>query len=445
VHGAILPGATAGRHLGRALIAPAKVEGKVSLVPGHGGLDAPVYRFLPLSKRKALFAAAASMPKIALAEAELATLYRISDGTLSPLTGFMDQRTYDQVLDQKHVVSKGGKYAWTIPLSLPATAAEVAALQVGKVAALTDNAGNVVGTIEVSSIFDWDKPRYVEKVYRTTRLDHPGAKIVTDDPRTHLVGGVVNAFRPAPHPDYGHLVLAPVQTRALIASRGWEKALAFQTRNPLHRAHEYALVYGVEELTRQGHFAGCVLNPLVGQLKNDDVNAVTRMRTYRGLRDKALIGQGDVRQEIWDQAGYQINEVFDLIGLDMRMFYGGPSEAVMHSIYRQNHGFTNLVIGRKHADAPFFDGTSIWGDFDAQEIFGNLEGDLKVQPVKVGFAAYYESVGRVDLVERHPDEKPFSISGTKIRELLVAGERPDARIMRPETADILSAAYRAKA
>ncbi len=417
----------------------------MSLVPVHGGLDAPVYRFLALSKRKALLAEAAAMPKIALAEAELATLYRIADGTLSPLTGFMDQSVYDQVLDQRHIVSKGARYAWTIPLSLPATAVEVAALRVGNVAALTDAAGKVVGTIQVSSIFEWDKQRYVEKVYRTGRLDHPGAKIVTDDARTTLVGGTIQAFRPAPHPEYGHLVTSPLQTRALIATRGWEKALAFQTRNPLHRAHEYALVYGVEELTRQGHFAGCVLNPLVGQLKSDDVDATTRMRTYRVLRDNALIGQGDVRQDIWDQAGYAINEVFDLIGLDMRMFYGGPSEAVMHSIYRQNHGFTNLVIGRKHADAPYFDGTAIWGDFDAQEVFDQLEGDLHVKPVKVGFAAYYESMGRVDLTERHPDEKPFSISGTKIRELLLAGERPDARIMRPETADILSAAYRARA
>nr|MBA2320048.1 sulfate adenylyltransferase [Deltaproteobacteria bacterium] len=341
-------------------------------------------------------------------------------------------------------VSKGAKYAWTIPLSLPVTDAERAGLTIGKNAVLTDSAGKVVGAIEVSSIFGWDKQRYVEQVYRTGRLDHPGARIVTDDARTHLVGGTISAFRPEPHPDYGHLVLSPLQTRALIATRGWEKALAFQTRNPLHRAHEYALVYGVEELTRQGHFAGCVLNPLVGQLKNDDVDAATRMKTYRTLRDNKLVGQGDVRQEIWDTAGYEINEVFDLVGLDMRMFYGGPSEAVMHGIYRQNHGFTHLVIGRKHADAPYADGTAIWGDFDAQEVFGSLNGDLRVQPVKVGFAAYYDSIGRVDLTERHAEEKPFSISGTKIRELLLGGERPDARIMRPETADILSAAYRSK-
>jgi sulfate adenylyltransferase len=126
----------------------------------------------------------------------------------------------------------------------------------------------------------------------------------------------------------------------------------------------------------------------------------------------------------------------------MKMYYGGPSEAVMHAIYRQNHGFSHLVIGRKHADAPYFDKSAIWGDFDAQEIFSNLQGALHTQPVKVGFAAYYESIGRVDLTDNHPGESPYSISGTKVREQLVGGERPDPRIMRSEVADILIEAYR---
>jgi sulfate adenylyltransferase len=124
------------------------------------------------------------------------------------------------------------------------------------------------------------------------------------------------------------------------------------------------------------------------------------------------------------------------------MFYGGPSEAIMHAVYRQNYGFSDLVIGRKHADAPYEDGSPIWGDFDAQEIFRNLQGELHLTPCNIGFAAYYESLGRVDLTENHPDEKPYGISGTKVREQLRGGERPDARIMRPETADILIDAYR---
>ena len=229
--------------------------------------------------------------------------------------------------------------------------------------------------------------------------------------------------------------MPPRVTRAIIAARGYEAALAFQTRNPLHRAHEYALVYGAETLTRQGLYTGVFLNPLVGQLKGDDVDAATRMRTYRALQVSRSLGEGDSDKALWESKGYDLNDVFHLVGLDMR---------VMHAIYRQNHGFSHIVIGRKHADAPYHDKTAIWGDFDAQEIFGKLQGALSTKPVNVGFAAYYESIGRVDLTENHPNEKPLNIAGTKIREALVGGERPDPRVMRPSTADILIDAYRAQ-
>ena len=233
--------------------------------------------------------------------------------------------------------------------------------------------------------------------------------------------------------------------RTLIAERRWERALAFQTRNPLHRAHEYALVAGVEQLTREGYFAGVVLNPLVGELKGDDVPARVRMRCYRALHDQQLLGQGDKDEALWQERGYDLTEVFELVGLDIKMLYGGPKEAVMHGIYRQNLGFTDIVIGRKHADAPYDDGKAIWGDFDAQEIFNNLRGDLHIRPCNIGFAAYYDSAGRVDLMDNHPDEKPVVISGSKVREALTTGERPDPRILRPEIADILIDYYRSKA
>ncbi len=180
----------------------------------------------------------------------------------------------------------------------------------------------------------------------------------------------------------------------------------------------------------------------MGELKGDDVPAAMRMQCYRKLHGERLLGQGDKDELIWEKAGYDISDIFELIGLDIKMFYGGPAEAVMHGIYRQNYGFSDIVIGRKHADAPFEGGEAIWGDFDAQEIFDNLPGELHIKPCKVGFAAFYESLGRVDLTERHEGEKPFSISGTKIREMLHAGERPDQRIMRPETSDILIEAYK---
>jgi sulfate adenylyltransferase len=166
------------------------------------------------------------------------------------------------------------------------------------------------------------------------------------------------------------------------------------------------------------------------------------MRCYRVLHDQKLLGKGDKDPAIWEQAGYDISEIFELVGLDIKMFYGGPKEAVMHGIYRQNNGFSDIVIGRKHADAPFADGSAIWGDFDAHEIFDALPGELHIAPCKIGFAAYYESLGRVDLTDRHSEEKPFAISGTKVREQLKSGDRPDQRIMRPETSDILIETYR---
>ena len=414
----------------------------MSLVPVHGGLDQLVDRVLTFNKKKALLSEAGSLPKIQVNEADLATMQRISDGTLSPLTGPMNQDVANQVLDTQTITSKGKKYAWTVPFSLPVTDEEAAKLKVGGQAALVDGSGNVVGVLKVGSIFDWDKAKMVEKVYRTKRTDHPGAKIIVGDPRTKLVGGEIEMLPATVNPSFGEWVLGPRRTRALIADRKYEAMLAFQTRNPLHRAHEYALVYGVEQLTREGKYAGVALNPLVGQLKGDDVNAEMRMKTYVNLVKHRLLGQGDSDTALWAKVGYDLNDVFHLIGLDMRMLYGGPSEAVMHAIYRQNSGFSHIVIGRKHADAPYDDKTPIWGDFDAQEIFSNLPGELHTKPVKVGFAAYYESVGRVDLTENHKDEKPFAISGTGVRDALVAGQRPDPKIMRPETADTLIEAYK---
>ncbi len=416
----------------------------MSLVPVHGGLTEPVDRMLKLSQRATLRDEAKSLPSIAVTEADLATVYRLADGTLSPLTGPMTEAQHDLVLEEQVIESNGKRYAWTIPVTLPVTDEEAAALSSGARAALRGPDGSLVGVIDVSSVFDWDKARYLKSVYRTERTDHPGGRILMDDPRTKLVGGDIQAFPPAPAPEYGHQVVSPRMTRALIADRHWERALAFQTRNPLHRAHEYALVYGLEQLTREGHYAGAILNPLVGQLKSDDVDARTRMRTYNRLKERRLLGKGDVDVELWNKVGYDINDVFELQGLDIKMFYGGPSEAVMHAIYRQNHGFSHIVIGRKHADAPYDDGSPIWGDFDAHAIFDGLQGELAIQPCKVGFAAYYESIGRVDLMENHKGEDAYFISGKKVRAMLVEGEVPPEKIMRPETAEILIEAYRAK-
>jgi sulfate adenylyltransferase len=412
------------------------------LVPVHGGLDELVDQIVPLSQRTRFLAEAGGLRSIRVSSADLATVHRLADGALSPLTGPMKKEAFDRVLSERVVLSKGGRYAWTIPISLPITDAEADSLSGGGSCSVETSDGEVVAILDDVEVFDWNKPAYLESVYGTDRVDHPGGRIVDNDDRSKLIGGTIRALPHRPNREYGEFMLSPRMTRSFIRDRKWERALAFQTRNPLHRAHEYALVYGVEKLTAEGHFTGAVLNPLMGELKGDDVPAAMRMRCYRKLHSEGLLGQGDKDESIWEKAGYDLSDVFELIGLDIKMFYGGPAEAVMHGIYRQNYGFSDIVIGRKHADAPFEDGSAIWGDFDAHEIFDALPGELQIQPCKVGFAAFYESLGRVDLTDRHEGEKPFSISGTKVREMLQNGERPDPRIMRPETSDILIEAYR---
>ncbi len=413
------------------------------LVPVHGGLDAPVSRIVPLSRRKRFFSEVADLPKVEVNRADLSTLYRMADGTLSPLTGPMDESTWHHVLDHECIEYNFRNYAWTAPISLPVTDAEAKAIKVGGEAVIY-HSGEPVAVLHVTSVFGWDKAKHIEKFYGTSRTDHPGGQMIVDDERTQLVGGDIFALPQPIDPEYGQFVLSPRQTRTLIAERGWERALAFQTRNPLHRAHEYALVAGVETLTATGQFAGAVLNPLIGELKGDDVPARVRMNCYRTLHDRELLGDGDKDTALWESRGYDLNEVFELVGLDIKMLYGGPKEAVMHAVYRQNHGFTDIVIGRKHADAPFADGEAIWGDFDAQEIFENLKGDLRIKPCNIGFAAFYESLGRVDLMAKHKDEKAVFISGSKVREALTSGQRPDERILRPEIADILIDYYKSK-
>lgn len=410
-----------------------------SLVPVHGGLTEPVCRTVPADQLEAFRAEAASLVKVPVSEADTSSVFRFGDGGLSPLTGPMDGATYNRVLEEQVIEYDGKLYAWTIPISLPVTAELAAQLSAGQTVALVDTAGELLGTLELSDVFEWDKQKYLEKVYLTDRTDHPGADMVLkgDADKTHLVGGEIKTVPQPVNPSFGKYVLSPREVRALLAEKGWDRVVAFQTRNPLHRAHEYALVYGLETLLRAGHNAAACLNPLVGETKGDDVHAEIRMQTYERLIKNQSLGQGDSDKSLWESRGETVPDRVILLGLDIKMFYGGPAEAVMHAIYRQNFGFTDIVIGRKHADAPFHDGSPIWGDFDAQEIFKNLKGDLQIHPLNVGFAAFYESLGRVDLMENHSEEKPVFISGKQVRATLMAGDEVDPRIMRQSTSKIL--------
>src|SRR5262249_42181562 len=178
----------------------------------------------------------------------------------------------------------------TIPLAFPVDEALAKSLKPGQNVALTSGAGTLVGTLTVSDVYPWDRAAYVKSVYQTERFDHPGGRMTQNDPRTHLVGGEVRVLPQPKHPEDGQFNRAPREPRQLFREGYWQRVVAFQTRNPLHRAHEFALVYGLEKLTRDGHRTLGVLNPLVGETKGDDVNAVNRMRTYRALIENKALG-----------------------------------------------------------------------------------------------------------------------------------------------------------
>ncbi len=414
------------------------------LIPPHGGLSEPVCRTVGANDIAAFKAEAATLPKVPVSAADLSTVYRLGDGTLSPLTGPMNSEAYHRVLDESVVIQDGKKYAWTIPLAFPVTGEMAKTLKSGQKVALVGPDGEVAATLDITDVYPWPKLKYLQSVYLTDRIDHTSANIVIygEKENSHLIGGEIKVLPQPKNPKFGKYVLTPREVRKVLAEKGCDAAVAFQTRNPLHRAHEYALVYGLETLVREGKNALAVLNPLIGETKGDDVNAEIRMATYEALIAQRQLGDGDSDQSLWGPRNESVPDRVVLLGLDIKMFYGGPKEAVMHAIYRQNMGYTHIIIGRKHADAPYANGENIWGDFDAHQIFDKLNGDLQIKPLKVGFAAYYDSVGRVDLTERHQGEKPVSISGKDIRATLLKGEQVDPRIMRPSTSQILGAAMK---
>ena len=409
------------------------------LIPLHGGLAEPVDCNMPEGEVAAFRERAAGLVQVPVSDADLSTVYRFGDGALSPLMGPMGEAVYTKVLDDGVIESNGALYAWTIPLALPVTSDLASKLSRGDRVALVDSRHEVTASLDVTDVYVWDKGRYLKNVYLTERKDHPGADMVlnADGEKTFLLGGEIRVLPQPRHSKFGHFLRTPKEARQLLETQGWERAVAFQTRNPLHRAHEYALIYGLESLLRRKFHAIACLNPLVGETKADDVSAEIRMQTYEALINSGELGEGDSDPDLWRDLVDRVADRVMLMGLDIKMFYAGPKEAVMHAIYRQNYGFTDIIIGRKHADAPYHDGDPIWGDFEAQEIFDNLGGQLSIEPLKVGFAAYYESMGRVDLMENPPDEKPVFISGKQVREMLQNGDPVDPRIMRETTSEIL--------
>ena len=248
------------------------------LVSVHGGGEL-VDRIVPLSRRARFLAEAESLPSLRVSRADLSTIHRIADGALSPLTGPMCEEVYHRVLDERRILAGGRPYAWTIPLSLPVTDEEAARLTRGGSAAVRDDEGRVVAILDDVETFAWDKQKYVQRVYRTDRFDHPGGRMVEQDVRTRLAGGELRALPQIFHPDYSEYMMSPRMARALIRDRKWERA---SRSRPATRctARTSTRWWRAGAAHRGGHFTGAVLNPLVGETKGDDVDAVTRMRTY---------------------------------------------------------------------------------------------------------------------------------------------------------------------
>lgn len=409
------------------------------MTEAHGGRM--INRIVPHEDREALLVDFQNRKQYHLSEGDLSVFHRIADGTLSPLEGPMTGEEFYKVLNEEHITRNKKRLVWTIPIAFPVEKNDAKTYKVGEEVTVFSPAGELIGSLFIEDIYPFEKETYLEAVYGTDRTDHPGARSILSDNRDYLLGGNISALPQTWDERFKQYMLSPLEARSLFKKKGWERVIAFQTRNPLHRAHEYAMVYALEQVTKDGFCAGVVLNPLVGETKNDDVIAPVRMECYRVLIEKGLLGLWDADEDLWTQKGCTLCDRALLIGLDMKMFYAGPKEAIMHAIYRQNMGFTDIIIGRRHADAPFDDGSPIWGDFDAQKKFNELRGDLKIKNLNVGFAAYFEELERVGLIDEHKGLIPFTISGSQIRQTLQSGEKPDPRIVRPEVAEILIRYY----
>ena len=410
------------------------------MIEAHGGQM--VNRVVPPEERELFSAKLRRLNRYYISSGDLSVFHRIADGTLSPLEGPMTGAAFYHVLDEEHIETNRKRFAWTIPLAFPVEKDYAKSYKAGEEVAVIAPTGEFVGSLLIEEIYPFKKRRYLQSVYDTERLDHPGARNILSDEREYLIGGKISALPQEWDKRFKQYMLSPLESRNLFAKKGWERIIAFQTRNPLHRAHEYAMVYALEQVTKNGFLAGVVLNPLIGETKDDDIIAHVRMECYRALIERGLLGLGDADKDLWAREGCTMCDRALLIGLDMKMFYAGPKEAVMHAIYRQNMGFTDIIIGRRHADAPFDDGTPIWGDFDAQEKFNGLAGGLTIKNLNVGFAAYFDDLGRVGLIDEHKGLAPCTISGSQIRQMLQRGEKPDPRVMRPEVAEILIKYYR---
>jgi sulfate adenylyltransferase len=348
-----------------------------------------------------------SLERVPLTSRELSDLDMIASGALSPLEGFMGQGDYERVIEELHLASG---LPWALPVCL-AVDAEPA----GERVALTDEAGTPIAVLEVGETFSYDKEREAELCFRTTEDAHPGVERLYGQKPLYLAGRVTVFERPAPK--FPELALDPADTRKAFADRGWKRVVGFQTRNPIHRAHEYLTKVALETVD------GLLVHPLVGDTKADDVPAVVRVECYRTLL-----------------AGYYPSDRVLLSAFPAAMRYAGPREAVWHAICRKNFGCSHFIVGRDHAGVG-----SYYGTYDAQRIFDEFEPhELDIEPMFFEHTFWCNVCGSMASTKScpHGEEDRVFLSGTKVRELLGRGELPPVEFSRPEVAQVLIEAYR---
>lgn len=386
---------------------------EVSGFPPHGG--ALELRMATGDERQELTALAASLPVIeAKSRRVLSDLELLAIGAVSPNRGFMTEANYRPVVDEMRLASG---LPWSLPITLSATDEEARGLEPGEKAAISHE-GRVVAIIDVEDVYGYDVRHEAELTYRTTDEKHPGVSYLYEQ-GSKYVGGEVTVLENIFLSEFANYRLTPVQLRDAIAQRGWKTAVAFQTRNPIHRAHEYLTKCALEIVD------GLVIHPLVGGTKGDDIPAEVRMQCYEVLMEK------------YYPPGRVILSVFPAA-----MRYAGPREAIWHALLRKNYGMTHFIVGRDHAGVGDY-----YGSYDAQEIFEEFDpSELGIWPLKFEHSFWCNKCEQMASAKTCPHDKDDRVflSGTQVRQMLTNGEEPPPQFSRPEVARILIDAERAK-
>jgi sulfate adenylyltransferase len=347
------------------------------------------------------------LEQVTLTSREVSDLDMLASGALSPLEGFMRRDDYDRVVDEMRLANG---LAWALPVCLAVESAPR-----GERVALADESGRPLAVLDVEETYAYDKQREAERCFRTTDTGHPGVARLFDQHPLYLAGRVT-VFDRVP-PAFPELAMDPAETRAAFAERGWKRVVGFQTRNPIHRAHEYLTKVALETVD------GLLIHPLVGETKSDDVPAATRVECYEVLVNNY----------------YPADRVI-VSAFPAAMRYAGPREAIWHAICRKNWGCSHFIVGRDHAGVG-----SYYGSYDAQLIFDEFEPhELDIEPMFFEHSFWCKVCGSMASAKTCPhsgDDHVF-LSGTKVREMLGNGELPPVEFSRPEVAEVLIAAYR---